>query len=150
MDTSYEERSIWVQLVSLVVIFGGYLVVAWIMMSAGGAPGETPGEEQAVPIFAYIPLFTIAVILLVIVLVMGHIGALFFGMPEKTDERDRLINWRADSYASHVLGGGVLIGITGLVFGLDTVWVAHFLFLCLLLSEIVKLILQLVFYRRGV
>ncbi len=146
MDTTYEERSIWVQLVSLVVIFGGYLVVAGIMMAADGAAGE----EQGVPIFAYIPLFTIAVILLVIVLTLGHIGAMFFGLPEKTDERDRLINWRADSYASHILGGGVLIGITGMVFGLDTVWVAHFLFLCLLLTEIVKLVLQLVFYKRGV
>jgi hypothetical protein len=139
VDTSYEERSVWVQLVSLAVVLGGYFVVAGVMMRDG------------VPVLiAFLPLFVVAVVLLVIVLALGHILALFWGKPEGRDERDRLIEWRADSNASHVLGGGVLIAITGMVFEINNVWIAHLLFLLMLLSEVLKLTMQLVYYRRGV
>ncbi len=137
--TSFEERSAWVQLVSLVTVLGGYFVVAGIMMSRG-----------VQELIAYTPLFVAGVILLIIVLALGHIVAVFYGKPERHDERDRLIGWRADSNASRVLEGGVLIGITGMVFSIDSVWIAHLLLLSLLLREIVKLSMQLVYYRRGV
>ncbi|GAB4192630.1 MAG: hypothetical protein Kow00105_06690 [Phycisphaeraceae bacterium] len=139
MDTTFEERSVIVQLISLVLVLGGYLVVAGMMMSSG-----------IQPLTAYLPLFGGAVGLLVVVLVVGHIVALFFGRPERHDERDRLINWRADSIASHVLAGGILIAIIGMVCEMDSVWVAHFLLLTLILHELFKLSLQLIFYRRGV
>jgi hypothetical protein len=138
VDTTYEERSIWVQLISLIVVLGGYLAVAGVMM-ANGVPA----------LIAFLPLFVIAVVLLVIVLALGHILALVWGRPERRDERDRLIEWRADSLASHVLGGGVLVAITCMVFEVSNVWVAHLLLLLMLLSEVLKLVLQLVFYRRG-
>ena len=138
VDTTYEERSIWVQLISLIVVLGGYLAVAGVMM-ADGVPA----------LIAFLPLFGVAVVLLVIVLTLGHILALVWGRPEKRDERDRLIEWRADSLASHVLGGGVLVAITCMVFEVPNVWVAHLLLLLMLLSEVLKLVLQLVFYRRG-
>ncbi len=139
MAPSFEERSVWVQLVSLVVVLGGYFVVAGLMMREG------------VPVLiAFLPLFVVAVVLLVIVLALGHIIALFWGKPEGRDERDRLIEWRADSNASYVLGGGVLIAIAGMVFEINSVWIAHLLFLLLLLSEVLKLTMQLVYYRRGV
>lgn len=139
MDTNYEERSVWVQLVSLVVVLGGYFVVAGLMMARGEAA-----------LSAYLPLFIAVVVLLVIVLALGHVLALLFGMPEKHDERDRQINWRADSYAQHALAGGVLVAIGGMVLGVESVWVAHFLLFTLLVHELLKLALQLVFYRRGV
>ena len=139
MNTSFEEKSVWVQLISLVVIFAGYFAVAGFMMT------------QGVPVLvAYVPLFMASVVLLVIMLTAGHIVAVCFGKPEGRDERDRLIEWRADSVSSHVLGGGVLIAITGMIFELDNVWIAHFLFLLMFLSEVLKLAMQLVYYRRGV
>ena len=139
MDTTYEERSVIVQLIGLVLVLGGYFVVAGIMM-----------REGVPTLIAFVPLFVVAVVLLVIVLTLGHILALFWGRPERRDERDRLIEWRADSIASHVLGGGVLIAITGMIFSVNNVWIAHLLLLLLLLSEVLKLSLQLLFYRRGV
>ncbi|MFT5481649.1 MAG: hypothetical protein ACI9GW_000294 [Halieaceae bacterium] len=140
MNTTYEQRSVLVQLISLVLVLGGYLAMAGLMMT-----GEAPP-----PLIAYLPLFAGAVALLVIVLVAGHLAALFFGMPENHDERGRLINWRSNSNASYVLAGGVLIGIAGMMFGVGDVWVAHFLLLSLLLQEILKAAMQLFYYARGV
>ena len=139
MDTTYEERSVGVQLVSLVGVLGGYFVVAGLMMARG-----------ELSLAAYLPLFISVVVLMVVVLALGHILALFFGKPEKHDERDRLVNWRADSNAQHVLAGGVLIAIGGMVYGIDSVLTAHFLLFSLLMHEIVKLSMQLFYYRRGV
>ena len=140
MNTTYEERSVIVQLVSLVLILGGYLTTAVAMMAG----------EEPLPLIDYLPMFVVAIVLLVLVLTLGHIAALLFGLPENQDERDRLINWRSDSNASYVLEGGVLIGITAMVFAVDSVWIAHFLLLSLLLQEIVKCSMQLFYYRQGV
>lgn len=139
MDTTYEERSVVVQLVSLVLVLGGYFVVAGLMMARG-----------ELPLIAYLPLFVGAVVLMVIVLAVGHIAALYFGLPEKRDERDRLIHWRADSNAQHVLAVGALAAIGGMVLKVDPVWIAHLLLFSLMLHEIVKLSMRLFYYRRGV
>jgi hypothetical protein len=139
MNASFEERSVWVQLVSTVVVLGGYFVVAWRMMSSG-----------VDTLVAYVPLFAGAVILLVIVLIAGSIVAAFLGKREGRDERDRLISWRAESNSGWILAAGVLTGITAMILSVDNVWVAHLLLLSLLLSEVAKYALQLVYYRRGI
>lgn len=138
MDTTFEEKSAWVQLISLVVILGGYFVVAGYMMSKG-----------VQELTAYASLFAVSIVLLVIMLAAGHIIAVCFGKPEGRDERDKLIGWRAESNASWLLGGGVLIAIVGMIFHINNVWIAHLLLLSMLLSELLKLAMQLFYYRRG-
>ncbi|MEC9372746.1 MAG: hypothetical protein VYC34_02845 [Planctomycetota bacterium] len=135
---SYPERSARLQFAALLLIFGGYFSVAAVMMANG---------INALP--AYAPLFTVCVILLAIVLVAGHTLEAIRRRPEPEDERDRLIGWRAESNASWILGAGVVIAITAMVVNINPVWVAHFLFASLLISELTKLALQLLYYRRG-
>ncbi len=139
MGSSFEEKSVWVQLSSMVLVLGGYFVVAGSMM-AGGVN----------TLIAYVPLFVTAVVLMVIVLIAGHILAAITGRPEPRDERDRLIEWRAESNSSWVLAIGVLAGISCMVLGYESVWVAHLLFGSLFLSSVLGFVLQLVYYRRGV
>jgi len=43
----------------------------------------------------------------------------------------------------------VLAGITGMVLSAPPVWTAHLLLFSLFLSEVLKLVLQLIYYRRG-
>lgn len=136
MLPSFEERSVWVQLVSLLVVLGGYFVVSGWMLARG--------IEQLGP---YVPLFAAATVLLVIVLTLGHIGAAVVGRAEKRDERDRLIGWRAESNSSWLLGAGVFVAITGLSFNVAPVWIAHLLLASLFASEVLKLSLQVVYYR---
>ncbi len=139
MLPSFEERSVWVQLFSLLAVLGGYFAVSGWMLSRG--------IEHIGP---YVPLFIVATVLLVVVLVLGHIGAAVVGKAEKRDERDRLIGWRAESNSSWLLGAGVFCAITALAFGIQPVWIAHLLLASLFASELLKLSLQVVYYRRGV
>ena len=138
MSASFEERSVWIQLVSMLLVLGGYFAVASRMLSAG---------VQALP--AYAAVFTVSVVLMVVVIVVGHIAVAIASRPDGADERDRLIAWRAEAYSGWLLGTGVLAGISAMVVAVPNVWVAHLLLLSLFLSEVLKLVLQLVFYRRG-
>lgn len=104
------------------------------------------GIDQVV---AYVPLFTVAVVLLVVLLIAGHIAAAIMDRPENPDERDRVIGWRAESNSSWILGLGVLTAVAGMVLAIDTVWIANWLIFTLFVSEISKLVFQLLYYRRG-
>ena len=49
-----------------------------------------------------------------------------------------------------MVGTGVLAGITAMILEVPNVWTANLLLLSLVLSEVLKLVLQLVSYRRGI
>lgn len=138
MNASFEEKSVWLQLISLTTVLGSYFVIAALMLSKG-----------VTVLIAFVPLFIVAVVLLVVVLVVGHTIVAIASRPEGRDERDQLIKWRAESNSSWIVGLGVFAAITGLIVSVDTVWIAHVLMLSVLLSEVAGLIFQLVYYRRG-
>jgi hypothetical protein len=138
MHASFEEKSVWIQLVSTVAVLGAYFVVAALMLSKG-----------VTTVIAFVPLFIVSVALLVVVLTVGHVVVAITARPDGRDERDRIIEWRAESNSSWILGVGVLAALTGLVVSLDNVWIAHMLLLSMLLSEVARFIFQLVYYRRG-
>lgn len=135
---SFEERSAWVQLIALGLIQGGYFLVAGRLLAQG---------ILIMP--AYVGLFIASTVLLVIVLVLGHIFAAVIGRVEQADERDRMISARAEARSSWLLGVGVLIAVCLLVIDVQRVFVAHTLLVSLFGSEMLKLVSQLVQYRRG-
>ena len=139
MDTSFEEKSVWIQLVGLVVGLGGYLVAAGVMLSNG---------VNALP--AFVPVFTVAIILVVAINIAGHVVVAIVGRTDEADERDRLIGCRAESRSSWILGVGVIGAITALILSVGTVWVAHLLLISLFGSELAKEVLQIVYYHRGI
>ncbi len=139
MNATFAEKSVWIQLLSLLVVLGLYFVIAANMMLSG-----------VNHIAAFVPLFVVAVILLVVVQVAGHVVAAIANKPEGRDERDRLIEWRAESNASWILGVGVLTAIAGLAVSVNSVWIAHLLLFSLLISEVVKLVFQVMYYQKGI
>ena len=139
MISSFEEKSVWVQLISLVVVLGGYLIVSGSMLARG--------VTVLVP---YVPVFAVAVLALMLVMAVGYIAAAMTGKREKPDERDRQINWRAESNSSWMLASGVFLALCALVVQLQPVWVAHLLLSFWFASELLKLILAAIYYRRGV
>lgn len=138
MNASFEEKSVRVQLIATVVGLGAYFAIAGLMIDAG---------VTALP--AFVPLFMATVVLMVMVLVIGHALAAVLGRPEPRDERDRLISWRAESKSSWVIVAGVFTAITGMVFSVENLWIAHFLLLSVVLSQVLAFVLQIVYYRRG-
>lgn len=139
MNASFEEKSVWIQLTSLVVSLGAYFLVAGQLLTAG---------VDALPV--YVPLFVAAVVVIVVINVAGHIVVALIDPSERADERDRLIGWRAESNASWLLAVGVILAICLLIMSVEAVWVAHLLLLSLFVAEVVKYVLRLVYYRRGV
>ena len=139
MISSFEEKSVWVQLISLLIVLGGYSIVSGTMLANG-----------VMLLVPYVPVFAVAVVVLLLVMAFGYIAAALSGKREKPDERDRQISWRAESNSSWVLASGVFFALCALILQLQPVWVAHLLLLFWFASELVKLILQAVYYRRGV
>lgn len=138
MNASFEEKSVWIQLISLTVGMGLYFVAAGYMLYNG-----------ANILIAYMPLFAVAVAFIVAVNVAGHVIVAIANRPDDRDERDRLIAWRAESNSSWILGVGVIVAIGCMIVSVGEVWVAHLLLLSLFLAEVGKDIIQLVYYRRG-
>jgi hypothetical protein len=138
MSASFEEKSVWIQLLATASVLGAYFVAAGRMYSVG--------VRHLVP---YAPLFAVAVVALVAVLVVGHVVVAIASRPEGRDERDRLIGWRAESRSGWILATGVILSIMGMIASYDDVVIAHLLLLSLLVSQVTAFVLQLVYYRRG-
>jgi len=139
MGRSFEEKSVWIQLVCMILGLGTYFIFAGNMISNG---------VRDMPAFA--ALFMVATALMVILLVAGIIVAAVASKPEGRDERDRLIAWRSEHNSSWVMAVGVFGAVTCMVLGIDNVWTANLLLLSLGLSEVLGFVLRLVYYRRGV
>lgn len=139
MVSSFEEKSVWIQLIGTVVGLGVYFAIAGWMMASG---------IHVLP--AFVPLFVVAVVFMVVLMIAGYVLAAITGKPEGRDERDRLIAWRAEHNSAWLLAAGVLTAITGMILSIETVWIAHLLLLSLMLSQVLGFVLQIVYYRRGV
>lgn len=138
MSASFEEKSVWIQLAATAGVLGSYFLIAGRMYAVG--------VRHLVP---YVPLFAVAVVALVAVLVVGHIAVVLANRPDGPDERDRLIGWRAESNSGWILAAGVILAIMGMIASYDDVVIAHLLLLSLLVSQLTAFVLQLVYYRRG-
>lgn len=139
MIASFEEKSVWVQLIGVVLAMGVYFVLAARMMSAG---------VTAMP--AYAALFLVATGWLVIMQIVGHVVVALASRAERPDERDRLIAWKAEHGSSWLVAVGIFAGITCMAVGLENVVTANVLLLSLATSEVLGFVLRLVAYRRGV
>ncbi|MEM6707668.1 MAG: hypothetical protein AAF648_02670 [Pseudomonadota bacterium] len=139
MNTGFEEKSAWIQFAALAFVLGGYFLTANQMYGAG-----------VMEIKAYVPVFAVSVILLIIVLIAGNAAALILSRSDQSDERDKLIAWRAEYSSSWILGVGIVGAISAMVVGVSTVLIAHGLLASLLLSELLAMALRILFYRRGV
>ena len=134
----FEEKSVWIQLASMVLLLGGYFVAAGLLLSRG-TTGIAP----------FIPLFIIATVLMVAVSAAGHAITAIAGKPEGRDERDRLIAWQAEARSSWLLAAGVIVALACLILSMGSAWIANILLLSLVLSQVLCYAIQIVLYRRG-
>lgn len=147
MNGSFHERSAWIQLISLVGVFG---IATWRvgMMMANGETDLT----------AYAWVYGIAVAAQVIITIGAHIlmsillvtvGGESCDTIDARDERDKVIEWRAEASTAWLTSVGAVTGVILLIAGSDAVWVANAIVGMLFISGVMKLTLQLVWYRRG-
>ena len=138
---TFQEKSQWVQLVGLLVAFGGYFQSAWLTIL------PTPAAKDILPHQA--GLFMAATILLVVILVVGHIVVIIFDQDTETDERDRLIEFKGERWGSFVLASGVFISLCTAVVTEGNAIMAHVLLGFWVLAQIIDCAAQIIIYRRG-
>lgn len=149
----FQEKSAWAVLISTFLIYGAYFVVIVITMSAT--------EERAPDNLFY--LLIGAIIAQIIALTASHILFAVRAAPESKDERDHVIELKSDRIGGWVLGTGVMLVILTLVaggtFGAEadsalrlpgSFVTGNLLLMVFVLSEIVKRVSQVIYYRKGV
>ena len=133
---SFREKSLWVQLVSILVIYTYYF---WRVIQIGdGDPGRIAG------LFVGVVITMIASQIAIIVVIAIH------HRPEPLDERDRRIALASTRNAYYVLMTGVWCALTVCAMSIGTFWVAHAGLLAVVLAELTRCTTQLVHYRRGI
>src|SRR5262245_44983150 len=133
---SFQEKSLWVTLVSTLVVYAYYF---WRALSIGDGDSGRVGA-----------LFVTVVIALIVVQVAAHVAIAVHARPEGKDERDRRVELLGvrNSYYVLVAGAWFALGVASMSLG--TFWFAHAMLLALVVAEVVKAGSQLVYYRRGV
>ena len=134
---SFQEKSLWLMFVSLIVAFGFYFVQV--------LPAET---IDVMP--QQIGLFMLAVTLLVVVQIVGHIVIGMVDRRSDTDERDRLIGLKGMRNAAYVLATGVFFALSIAVFSDGNFVFTHVLLGFWVASQLVEIGSQLFLYQRGV
>ena len=140
---SFEEKSAWGSLVGLLLVSG------WYFPKAAYLASTSPSSA---------PLIAISVgwiVAMIIILAVYHGVIALWGYD--TDERDRLIELKAERIAAHALSGSLLI-IVGWVMAktfdpnvatLQPLLVVVWMFAAMTLAEGIKYVAQIIYYRAG-
>ena len=136
MDLSFREKSLWLMFVTLIASFGFYFMTAL-----------PPGAADVVP--QQVVLFVVAVVLLVIMQIVGHILIAVVDRRADTDERDRLIELKGTRNAGYVLATGVFLSLCAALVTDGNFVFTHLLLASWVLAQLVEIGSQLVLHRRG-
>ncbi|HRP12281.1 MAG TPA: hypothetical protein PLK37_14720 [Terricaulis sp.] len=137
---SFREKSAWIALIAYGVVFGGYfinLAQAWDERWAQGLS---------------IGLMVGATVMLIIIAAALTIGAALMNPKAANapaDEREQLIDLKAERIASYTLSTGVVLLIGALLLGWNGYLVANLLLAAMVISELVKALAQIIAHRRG-
>jgi len=134
---AYREKSAWITVISLVAIYGYYLLVA-LSERAKGAD--------------LVWKLAGAVVLVIVVQIVLTILATIFSprdarVPE--DEREKLFVLKGMRNAHFVLAFAVVAAIAAALLGRDRYALANGLFFALVAADVTKATTQIVLYRRG-
>ena len=155
MDMSFREKSIWISLVSTILIFGDYFLN---LLSLSGFPVDV-AKSAALGLFLRSIFFIIVVeIVFQGMLALSNRKAAELG----ADERDKLFEYKGNNIGYTVLVIGVFITLGRIVFlelnpefiqdsGLLNIpfLTAHILLFSFILSEVLRFSGQLYYYRSG-
>jgi hypothetical protein len=135
MNRTFREKSLWLVLVGLAVVYGSYFI--WVLPSSG--PSVRPEQVAG---------FVAAVVVLVIVQVVGHTVLAILDRRTDPDERDREITLRGARNGSLVLATGVFAALCVSLVAQGNFLFTHILLAFWVMAELVDAGSQLVLYRR--
>ena len=137
MDLSFQEKSLWLMGGSLVTVFGFYF--------ASVLPSEAANVMPQ-----HVARFLLAVVVLVVMQIAGHIVIAIVDRRSTSDERDTLIQLKGMRNAGYVLATGVFLALCLAVVSEGNFAFTHVLLAFWVVAQLVEIGSQLVMYRRGV
>lgn len=141
MNLSFREKSTWVSLIIVTVVWLNYFIRIRPALFDGSI-----GRLES------IGLFVGAVVVLVVMQIIGQIIAVSTSRSadQSADERDKSIASKAGNISGWVLSFLVVtVGGYALFIDVSSVVIANWLLLSLVLSQIAEYALTLFYYRRG-
>jgi hypothetical protein len=141
MSLTFQEKSLWVTLVALVLGLGGYFAALASRWPAAGAPHDVQPSQML--------LLGSAVLLQVLILVIGHGVAAALDCRTDTDERGRQAALRGSRHGGVVLAVGVFLALCTALLTQGNFAMAHVLLAAWGLAQAVEIISQLVQLRQG-
>ena len=136
MGVTFKEKSLWIQVVTLSLVFGSYF---WAL--------DYTGVDRFPP--NLVSHFIGLLVVLTVLTILGHIFAAAFNEPENEDERDLIIELKATRIKAFLLASSIVITmLTSLTLQNEFV-TFHLLLLFLVVSEVVEKAVQLFYYRQG-
>jgi len=133
---SFQEKSLWLSMVALIVSFGLYLIAVLPARSDFVLP------SQAV-------LFALVVVLVVITQIAGNVVITIIDRRTETDERDRLIELMGARNGGYVLATGVFFALCTALVTPGNFAFTHLLLGFWVLAQLTEIGSQLFLYRRG-
>ncbi|MEA3286173.1 MAG: hypothetical protein U9Q77_02185 [Candidatus Marinimicrobia bacterium] len=141
MPVSFQERSLWISLISTLLIFGYYFVKVFSTLTNPDTIALNFGG-LLVGVLFFISLIQI---------VLQSIVAGWFNKEasDGIDERHTMIELRAGKFSRYVNLSGTWAVVISFYFGFSVEVIVNIALFFFVLSEIVGYIFQLNFYRRG-
>ena len=145
MDLSFQEKSAWGLLAGILVVSAFYFPAALDIVEYADNP------------IALIAISVVGVIALVAIEIIYHIIIAIPGGDE-SDERDQLIDLKAERNAGFVLGIALFVLVGHIIVvsivphapDLSVLLVGVYIIAALTVSEVVKLVSQIWYYRAGI
>ena len=132
---TFQEKSTWIMVVVNAIVY------TWYFVSVSRAMAIKPIDE-----IDYQSTMLAAVIALVVLAVIAIASR---GDGDESDERDRSIYRYGEYVAGYVLASGAVMGMGMAMFEVDQFWIANWLLLALVLSQLTSGATRIVLYRRG-
>lgn len=135
MGLSFQEKSLWSMLIGLIASFSFY----FLMVLPGNAVNILPNQ---------VVFFVLAVVLLVVTQIIGHVLIASFDRNTRTDERDRLIQLKGKRNGAYVLATGAFLALCTTLVTEGNFIFAHVLLGFWVLAQLVEIASQLLLYRQ--
>ena len=135
MKLSFREKSLWLMFVGLFGVFTVYFATVLSSHSINVGPGQ-------------MVIFVLAVMMLVVVAVLGHIVIALMDRRTATDERERLVELKGKRNGGYVLATGVSLALCVPLFTTGTFLFTHLLLGFWVLAQLVEYGSQLFLLRQ--
>jgi hypothetical protein len=138
MELSFREKSQWLVIVAMPVVYGYYF---YRVLPPSGP--EITSEHISLFLGLLVPLVAIFIVGAAVMALGGGAESI------QDDERDRLIALKSLRNAHYILASGAVLSVSCALFTEGNFWFAHLMLATLVLAQLLESSSRLFYYRQG-